>query len=149
MKKYIVLLIISVLIFNLKTTWDPTPCNIKTAKQAIAPRIFAEQTIDGKNQPIIFTRFVHNKIGVFLSEFARCYFLALDPNFIQKTTGIGIIFWLYFVYFILIQKLYIALLIFLSIPLLPFFQLPLVIVSYAHKIFAIIGLIFLTFKKGE
>ena len=147
MIKYIFFILISVVIITTNGNWELPICNIQTAKQAIAPRIFAEQTVDGRDQPIIFTRFIHNKFGIFGSEFTRCYFFSLDPNFIYHSTGIGVIFWLYFLYMILTKKLYIPLAVFLIVPALPFFNLPVVIVAYSHKIFAIIGLLFLLSRK--
>ena len=147
MIKLLTLIALSSLIVVTSGNWDLPVCNLTTAKQAIAPRIFAEQTIDGLNQPILLTRFLHNKFGILGSEFARCYFYSLDPNFIYHSIGVGIVFWLYFFYFSATRKLYIPISFFLIIPALPFFGLPAVIVSYAHKIFAIIGLAFFLFKK--
>lgn len=63
-------------------------CNLQTINQAIPPRIFAEQTIDGPTQAVLLTRFLHNKVGIFLNEMTRCYFNLLDPNFIVQITGI-------------------------------------------------------------
>lgn len=147
MIKIIILAIITSAILATKGNLDLPICNFTTAKQAIAPRIFAEQTIDGSSQPIVMTRFLHNKFGILGSEFTRCYFYSFDPNFIYHSTGIGIIFWLYFFYASAIKKLIIPLSFFLIIPALPFFGLPIVIVSYTHKIFAIIGLAFYLYKK--
>lgn len=147
MKKYVILIILSALILAQKPSPDLPVCNLTTAKQAIPPRIFAEQTIDGIGQPIILTRFLHNKFGIFGSEFTRCYFYSLDPNFIYHSVSIGITSWLYFIYFSTTRKLIFPGFVFLIIPALPFFGIPLIIVSYAHKIFAIIGIIFWIFKK--
>lgn len=147
MIKYLFLVLASFLIVTAKGSSDLPICNFQTAKQAIPPRIFAEQTIDGPDQPIIITRFIHNKVGIFGSEFTKCYFFSLDPNFIYHTTGIGIIFFLYFMYTVLVKKRYILFIIFLIIPALPFFRLPIILISYVYKLFAIIGLAFLLFKK--
>ncbi|MDP2633021.1 MAG: hypothetical protein Q8P25_04870, partial [Candidatus Curtissbacteria bacterium] len=142
MIKILLLIAISAVILTTHGNLDLPICNFTTAKQAIAPRIFAEQTIDGNKQPILQTRFLHNKFGILGSEFTRCYFFSFDPNFIYYSTGIGIVFWVYFFYVSATKKLYIPLSFFLIIPALPFFGFPIVIVSYAHKIFAIIGLAF-------
>ena len=147
MIKFLILIVASFLILSAKSNLELPVCNFRTAKQAIPPRIFAEQTIDGPNQPIIFTRFIHNKFGIYGSEFTKCYFFSLDPNFIYHTTGIGIIFFLYFIYAVLVKKQYILLIIFLIIPAVPFFRLPITLVFYVYKLFAIIGLTFLLFKK--
>lgn len=147
MIKTLILIAASVLIIAKNGLLSTPICNLKTAKQAIEPRIFAEQTIDGPKQPIILTRFLHNKFGIFGSEFTRCYFFSLDPNFVYQSTSIGIIFWLYFAYTVLTRKMIILLLPLLIVPAVPFFGLPILFVSYAHKIFAIIGLYFWLFKK--
>ncbi|MDO8487455.1 MAG: hypothetical protein Q7S45_04125 [Candidatus Curtissbacteria bacterium] len=122
-------------------------CNLDTAKQAIPPRIFAEQTIDGRDQNITLTRFLHNKIGIYASEFSRCYANVFDPNFIYHTVGIvGIITWLYFVYQIIQRKYYFLLIVLLALPLLPFLKFSLLPILFAYKLFAIIGLGFLLSK---
>ena len=139
--------IIFIIYIASKHASQTTICNIHTALQAIPPRLFAEQTIDGSAQSVIFTRFIHNKLGIFGSEFTRCYFYSLDPNFIYHSVGIGIISWVYFAYIILIKKQYLPLGIFLTVPAFPFFTLPIIIVSYTYKIFAIIGLLLLLFKR--
>ncbi len=148
MIRYIILFLLSVVIITANGKPNLQVCNLQTAQQAIPPRIFFEQTIDGPTQPIIFTRFIHNKFGVFGSEFSKCYFSVLDPNFILSIIGIiGLVFWLYFIYIILSRKSFLPILIFFLLPTLPFFFLPIIIISYAFKIFAIIGLIFFLIGK--
>ncbi|OGD93653.1 hypothetical protein A2697_01555 [Candidatus Curtissbacteria bacterium RIFCSPHIGHO2_01_FULL_41_44] len=147
MIKLFLILIFSIIIIS-KTGWDLPICNIETATLAITPRIFAEQTIDGQNQPVLVTRILHNKAGIFAQEAGRCYFNTLDPNFIaSSTTLLGLIFWLYFVYRILIGRIWHLTAIFLLLPVLPFFNLASLIVVYTNKLFAIIGLIFLLVKS--
>lgn len=144
MKKFLILAVFFFYIISLKNDFSLPICNLATAKQAIPPRIFAEQTIDGPQQPPLVTRFLHNKLGIFASEFSRCYFNALDPNFIHRSVGIpGLFFWTYFIYQIAIKKLWPGIFVFLILPVLPFFNLPLMIIVYINKIFAIIGLSFL------
>lgn len=146
--KIFFLIIFSVLIVLAKTNDSLPICNLDTAKQAIPPRIFVEQTIDGKTQNIPYTRFLHNKIGIYASEFSRCYFSIFDPNFIYHTVGIvGIITWLYFVYQIIQRRLYPLLFILLVLPLLPFLRFSLLPILFAYKLFAIIGLAFLLSKR--
>lgn len=127
-------------------------CDIQTARQAIPIRIFAEQTIDGKNQPILATRFLHNKVGIFASEFGHCYFSALDPNFLNQSLGfIGLLALVYMIYYNIYNVFFgegkqsyrfsfLLLMLFMIFPALPFFKFPLTLVIFAYKIFAIIGL---------
>lgn len=141
--KIFVILIISFIIL-IQKGWSLPVCNLKTALQNLPPRIFAEQTIDGPDQPVLLTRFFHNKAVIFTQEFTRCYFYSLDPNFIYKSVGfIGIVAWLNFVYQIASSKKIFLLIFFLVIPILPFIYLSSDYVAYSHKVFAIIGLTFL------
>ncbi len=131
-----------------KSGWDLPKCNLTTATQALPPRIFFEQTIDGP-QPVLLTRFLHNKIGIFLSESGRCYLNVIDPIFVFDSVGIlGLIAWLYFVYRITLNKQWFLIFLFLGMPLFPFFNLLATAIAYGHKIFAIIGLTFLFLKSG-
>lgn len=144
--KIIFLIIFSIAIL-IKTPPQLPVCNLFTAKQALPPKIFAQQTIDGPAQPVVITRFFHNKVGIFASEFAYCYLSALDLNFIAGSTSlIGLISFLYFLYQIAIKKIWLAAAIFLFFPLLPFFDFSSLIVSYAYKVFAIIGLLLALYK---
>ena len=143
----LVLILIFSLTILLSQGWSLPICNIQTATQALPPRIFFEQTIDGSSQPILLTRFLHNKLGIFSSEIARCYFNVLDPNFILKTVGlIGFITLLYFLYKIILNKNYVLLILFLVLPISPIFGISPLIVVYPYKLFAIIGLLLLLRK---
>lgn len=119
-------------------------CNVDTAKLALNPRLFAETTIDGPRQNVYITRFFHNKINIFSSEFAMCYFKYFDAVFIYELVGaFGVLGFYYFAYFAARRKLIFALTILATIPILPFFNLPLIIVIFTTNIFAIIGLVIL------
>lgn len=140
----ILLILIFGLIIIVKSGGELPVCNLATAKQALPPVIFAETTIDGSNQPVLVTRFLHNKIGIYTSQFARCYFNALDLNFINHAIGIiGLISLLFFLFRATVKKYYAPLIVFLGFPILPFFNAPLFALIFAYKIFAIIGLVFL------
>lgn len=146
--KIFLLLFFALFLFT-KATPQLPPCNFRTAAQAIPPRIFAETTIDGRDQHVLLTRFLHNKLGIYLSEFSRCYFASLDPNFIIKSVGlIGLVSWLYFFYKILIKKSYVLIIIFLLIPFLPFLTVPIIIVAFIYKLFAIMGFAYFIIKKS-
>lgn len=145
----IILFVVFSLFIIVQKGWELPTCNFTTTLQALPPRLFAQITIDGSNQHVLVTRFFHNKVGVFLQEASHCYLDGLDPNFIFKSVGpIGIISWLTFVYRISIDKKIHFIFAFLSILILPFFNFPPSIVAYSHKIFAIIGLIFLLVTKN-
>lgn len=144
--KILFIIIISLVIITQSGSSLPT-CNFKTAQQALPPRIFAEITIDGLNQQIFITRFLHNKIGIITQELGKCYFNAIDPNFIYKSVSIfGLFFWGYFIYQNIIQKKWINITLLSLIPVLPFMNFPVWTIVYAHKVFAIIGLVFLVKK---
>ena len=115
-------------------------CNLDTAKLAIPPRIHFEQTIDGPTQRTLITRLLHNKVGIFMSEFGRCYFAVLDFNFIFSATGvIGLVFWLYFVYATIDRKKWYLAFLLLVLPIIPFLNLYQFLPPYIHKVFAIMG----------
>lgn len=136
------------LIILLKSTWQIPVCNLTTAKNAVPSRIFSEQTTDGQGQNVLITRALHNKPGIFLSEFGRCYFNLLDPNFIYNSVGIlGIIPWYYFVYQILKRKMFLPIGIFILAPAVPFFYFPISLITYIHKVFAIIGVVIFALKR--
>lgn len=147
MKIRLILILIFSLVILTANSASLAICNLETAKQAIAPRIFSEITIDGANQPVLITRFLHNKLGIFSHELARCYFATIDPNFILKSTSvIGLVTWSYFAYRIFARRVYLMLAIFVFMPIVPFINLPTLAIVFAHKIFAIIGLVFLVKK---
>lgn len=140
MIKFLIFIILTIPIIYQKTASLPV-CNLDTAKLAIAPRIFAEQTIDGKDQPIFITRFLHNKIGIYGSEFGRCYTSALDLNFINHSlTPIGIIALLYFIFKVFVSKRFLLIFPIILVPLAPAFNIPVSIIVSVYKLFAIIGL---------
>jgi len=144
--KVVLIIIFSIFILTASKAGLPI-CSLQTAKQALPPRIFAEITIDGRNQPVLLTRFLHNKAGIFASEFARCYFNTLDPNFITDSVSLpGLIFWLYFIYRLLIFRKWFVLGIIVLLPILPFLNFSISINVFTYKIFAIIGLFFLISK---
>lgn len=146
--KYVIVILFA--IFLLSKAFSPLPiCNSMTAKQALPPRIFAETTIDGRDQSIIITRFLHNKVGILLSEFGRCYLNVFDPNFIVSTVGfVGLLMWLYFVFKILEEKRLWVIVLVLIVPIIPFISLPTQIAAYFYKIFAMIGLLFFLKNKN-
>src|SRR3989344_2693501 len=118
-------------------------CDQYSAKRNIPSEIFSNTAIDGSGQPVVVTRFLHNKVGIYLSEFSRCYFNILDPNFLLQTTGpIGLIPILYLIYNAIVNKRFFIGLLILTLPLLSFFNLPMVFTVIALKVFAIIGVLF-------
>lgn len=144
--KILILVLFTLVVFIQKTP-SLSICNIATAKQAIPPRIFAEQTIDGSTQAIFLTRFLHNKAGILASEFGRCYASILDPNFLyQALTPLGLVFILYFIYTVLTQRKIILAISFAIVPLAAIFNAPAALIVIIYKLFAIIGLTFLLSK---
>lgn len=149
MKKILVLVFAAIIIAKSPTQELPI-CNLQIVKLAFTPIIFEQTTIDGLAQPVLLTRFLHNKVGIYSSEIARCYLAALDPNFINNSTSIvGLLSLLFFLYKaaskIYSQKSFAyapLLAIFLISPLLPFFSAPTTVLIITYKIFAIIGLLF-------
>lgn len=136
--KKIILLIFTVFIIRIPFSF-PATCDLRTAKQAIPPKIFYETTIDGSSQNVYFTRFVHNKFGIFSHEFAICYFNVIDFNFLTTNLSLfGLAMWLVFIYRQFIKKRYLFFV--LIIPALPFLLVPVVYIVLICKIFAIIGL---------
>lgn len=139
--KFLILVIFSILILQQETP-IPDRCDLTTAKTALPVRIFAETTIDGRDQPVLVTRFFHNKVTILGNELARCYFNFFDPNSIVASASLlGLLPWLYVAYRLAMaipQSPILALL--FAIP-----ALPIIVtfpqVSYLHKVFAIIGLV--------
>lgn len=139
MKIIIFLLVVTTIIFKQAPKWQV--CDIYAAQRAVTPRIFFEKTIDGKNQPVYITRFFHNKIGIFVSEVAKCYFRAIEPNTIYLSSGFfGLIFEIYFLYKLASWKKWFALSIFLILPFFPFFNILENQFTHIHKILALAGL---------
>lgn len=142
MKKILVLVFAAIIIAKSPTQELPI-CNLQTVKLAFAPVIFEQTTIDGSAQPVLLTRFLHNKVGIYSSAIARCYLAALDPNFINNSTSIvGLLSLLFFLYKAASKIYYPLLTIFLISPLLSFFNAPTIVLIIIYKIFAIIGLLF-------
>lgn len=147
MIKIVFLIAASVIIILAKPADFPV-CSYKTAIQAIPPRIFAEITIDGPGQPVLITRILHNKAGIFLSETSRCYLNAFDPNFIAASTNfVGLFTFLYFIYRVTITKNWQAALVFLLLPIIPIIADEPALIGTFHKIFAIIGIILIARLK--
>ncbi|OGD86311.1 hypothetical protein A2164_00675 [Candidatus Curtissbacteria bacterium RBG_13_35_7] len=148
MRVLIILFIASLIIT--KSVSKPPVCDVRTSKQALLPRTHFEQTIDGRGQPVLVTRFFHNKIGFLGSEFGRCYFNIFDLNYLAKNIGlVGLIFWLYFLYQIVNMRKWLLVSMFLLIPLLPFFDLFPIIIPYSYKIIAITGGILFIFARKK
>lgn len=120
-------------------------CNLTTAQTALPVRIFSETTIDGRDQPVLVTRFFHNKVTILGNELGRCYFNFFDPNVIVASASLlGLFPWLYFAYRIAIAiPRYPLLAALFIIPALPII-VTLTQVAYLHKVFAIIGLVLWT-----
>lgn len=140
----IFLIIITALIIIVTSSGESyLQCNLFTAKQAIPPKIFAETTIDGKDQPPLVTRYFHNKWGIFMSEFSMCYLNIFDPVFLYKNIGIlGLISLLLLVYKSVIKKRYYLIIALALVPILPFFNVSLLLTIIILKLFAIIGIVF-------
>lgn len=148
--KIIVLLLSLFLIWIRPVSYPPT-CNTVTAYQAIPPRLFAEITIDNNTQNTFLTRFLHNKAGIFLSEFQRCYFQSFDLNYLNELLNpLGILGYFYFVYRSFISKRIVLIMLILALPAVPFFNQPQIIVAVFDKLFASIGIVtFLYFSKNS
>lgn len=137
--KYIITVILIILIAKSSV---PTAdrCDLETAKNALPVRIFYETTTDSNDQHVLITRFFHNKATIVLNELGRCYLNFFDLNLAASSAGtIGLLPWFYFIYKsprwpILLAALAI-------IPLVPILSRVPAPVAYAHKVFAIIGLL--------
>ena len=136
-------------VFLISIVMAPIPprdrCDIVTARIALPVRIFAETTIDGRDQPVLITRFFHNKVTIIASELGRCYFNFFDPNLIVASASLlGLFPWFYFAYRIaILSPRYPLLAALFIIPALPIIVTA-AQVAHMHKVFAIIGLVLLT-----
>lgn len=143
----ILILIMVLLGYQAAQTRSNLPvCNLQTIGQVLPLRIFAEQTIDGSYQPVLLTRFFHNKVGIFLNEFARCYFNVFDLNFVAGSIGfLGLLLILVALYQLIITKKFIFLGVFLITPLFSILALPgfLKITNFIFWTFAVWGAIIL------
>ena len=116
------------------------PCNLDTAKMATEARRWEQISFDGKRQNVLATRFLHNKVGVFLSEFSKCYFRVYDFNMIAGLASIvGLAFWLYFVYKIFTTRNYLLTSAFILMPVLPFLKSYPILIPLIHKMIALGG----------
>lgn len=142
--KYIILIIISIFII-FQDIPKSDRCDRVTAQNALPVRIFAETTIDGRDQSVLVTRFFHNKVTILASELGRCYFNFFDPNVVVASASLlGLFPWLNFAYRIAIAiPRYPLLTALFIIPALPIF-VTFGQVAYIHKVFAIIGLVLWT-----
>ncbi len=123
-------------------------CNLTTINQAIEVQIFAQQTIDGRNQPVLITRFLHNKAGIYASETAKCYFSVLDLSFLSKNLSlIGLVSFLYLSFLLAKKGNMFYTLMFLLIPILPIFKIPETVVIYTYKGLTSIGVILFALKN--
>ncbi len=143
------------LVFIIAVFWilKPVPsiddCNIRTIKQALPPIIWFEQKIDGGSQSVLLTRFLHNKVGIGGSQFAKCYFNSLDPQIAYKSVGLlGLAFWLFFIYYISSRKIWPLILIFLLVPIFPVIFDRAQAIAIFYKIFAMLGALYY-FKNYE
>lgn len=139
--KYLIFIIFAIFILAAQIPKGDR-CDLITAKIALPARTFAESTIDGRDQPVLITRFFHNKVTIIASELGRCYFNFFDPNLIVASASIlGLFPWLYFAYRIAIfMPRYPPTVLLFIIPALPLF-VTFPQVAYLHKVFAIIGLV--------
>lgn len=137
--KYLIALVVLVVIVRSNIP-SIEHCDLGTATNAISVRTFHETTTDPPDQPVIISRFFHNKLTIFTNEIGRCYLNFFEPNFIaDSTTLLGFLPWLYLLYKSFSK--WVFLIPVLAVPLIPIFISPMPIpVAYAHKVFAIIGL---------
>lgn len=154
MIKTITFLLISFLIIA-KSGWDYSECNIRTAKQALAPKLWFEQAIDGSSQNTLVTRFYHNKISMITAEIAHCYFERLSPNFFFEISGIfGTFSIIYLLYWLTVRRRLIYLSCLLLAPAIPVlsYNLPtsgltVALLAFLYKGLAAAGLGLFLFKK--
>lgn len=138
--KIIIFFIISILV-AVKNPVLPDFCNVDTAKGAIPPRIHFEQTVDGRSQNIFITRFIHNKVGIFVNEFGLCYLAIIDLNYLAASLGlVGMFFWLYLFYRSVLNKNWKILALIALVPLFAFFNYLPAVVPWGYKIMSIGGL---------
>lgn len=150
-----VIFLISSFFIILKSGWDYSECNIRSANQALTPKIWFEQTIDGKNQDPLITRFYHNKAGTLGAELSHCYLEKVSPGFFFDTSGIfGTIFLIYFIYNLANSRKwkYLAVLFLMpTVPILSFNQptseQTVNLIAYLYKGFAVFGLAAFLFRK--
>lgn len=139
--KYLILIVLTVFVIT-KNPPISDRCDLTTAQNALPVRIFAETTIDGRDQPVLVTRFFHNKATILASELSRCYLNFFDPNLVTASASLlGLLPWLYFFYRTFRQvPRYPLLLAIFTVPALPI-VVTFAQVAFIHKVFAIIGLV--------
>lgn len=144
-----VLLFLFILYLILKPPAKPQiECDLKSVFQAIPPVVWYEQTIDGIDQPPIVTRFFHNKANIFTSQLFKCYASKLDPLEVFKVIGLlGFMFWLYFVWKIILKKMWLWTSLFLTIPMLLITTNNTQLMHYPYIFFAIVGAAFAVFES--
>ncbi len=141
--KTLIFISLSINIFFQHGKWSFDTCNVDIAKMAIPPVIWYEQSIDGKAQRTLFTRFLHNKPGVFMSEAAKCYFQALDPFLLYRIIGpAGLLSFIIIIYKLIDSKKYLMLSILFTLPILPFINFPVTAQIMLYKITSIVGIFF-------
>lgn len=146
--KVVVATILFLNIMLTRSEWIFQRCDYQIATNAIAPVIWYEQTTDGVNQPHFITRFLHNKPGVYMSQFSKCYFQAMDPYLLYKTIGIGgFMSVLYLIYCFIDRRKYIQLAIIFLLPIFPFIKISLILQILIYKVLALVGLYY--FLKNE
>lgn len=88
-------------------------------------QIWEAQTADGLRVPLEVTRLLHNKFFFYANNFSRCYFFYLSPDFVAAAfTIVGLLFFLIGLWYLVIEKKWFVLILLLSAPLLPLFEIP-------------------------
>ena len=148
MKKIILLVVIFLVVVKKPSATEA--CNIDTARLALPPRIFYESRIAGNKQSVLVTRFFHNKAGILLSEFGKCYALALDPNYLNNSLNfLGLLGWFYGLFVLVRLKQYPALVVLSLLPVIAFFNVNLPLVLIGNKLIASFGLLAKAFDDNK
>ncbi len=141
MHKLLIFLSLGLSIFLNKGSWVYETCNSDIAKLAVPPVIWYEQAIDGSAQSHMITRMLHNKPGIFMNQFGKCYFQNIEPYTLYKTIGfIGMIAVFYLFYKSIDKKNYLLLTLLAVVPILPFFGLPTISQILLYKLISFLGL---------
>jgi len=99
-------------------------CSISWVIRDVPLQIWEAETVGGHAGPVILTRLFHNKILFYLNNLSRCYLSYLSPDFIFNcVTIIGALLVYIGIYFLVRQKKYLLILIFLSGPLFPLLEI--------------------------
>jgi len=138
--KYILFAIFTIFIISLPV-FTQEVCNINTAKNALSPVISYEQTIDGNTQNVLITRFLHNKIGIFMSHISKCYLEFFNPVNLYLSVGIyGLIFYLFLIYKILTKNMVLLMIAVFTAPILLILMDLAYLTSIFYKSASILGL---------